>query len=244
MKKHPHTLAIAMLIATIDLLVQSCSVGGAPKMNRWPHQVFPIDKSRTAYIYYSSELDYVWRRTLVLDENGKRYTFDLNKLNLIGDIVSFHDDTIFLMLHTFHEPFSHDTTIVMNCGTLHGEKDYTVMQTVHHHLDGSLLHCPYDGKKMKDYKYLVDRITIDKGEKKTVLWYNMDIIAVIDIDKLHYNDREGSKVFQQCIIDTTPGNRSIYRDDFGVTSEWVTFQPVSDTVIENYFNSLIKQIKQ
>lgn len=240
MKKQPHTLVIAMLTATIWLFVQSCSVGSAPKMNRWPHQVFPIDNTKTAYIFYSSELDYAWGLTLVLDENGKRYTFDLNKLNLIGDIVNFHDDTIFLMLHTLHEPFSHDTTIVMNCGTLHGEKDYTVMQTVHHHLDGAGVHCPYAGEKTKDYKYLVDRITVNKKENKAILWYKMNIITVIDIDKLHYNDRDGCNVFNQCIIDTTPGHRSIYRDDFGVTSEWVTFQPTSDSVIENYFNSLIQ----
>ena len=239
MKKASYTLAIAMLIATIGFLMQSCGVGCSPKMNRWPHQVFPIDNSRTAYIYYSSELDYAWGRTLVLDENGKRYTFDLNKLNHIGDIVSLHDDTIFLMLHTFHEPFSHDATIVMNCGTLHGEKDYIVMQTVHHHLDGAGVHCPYAGEKTNDYKYLVDRITVNE-ENKAVLWYKMNLITVIDIDKLHYNDREGCKVFKQCIIDTTPGNLSIYRNDFGVVSEWVTFQPTSDSVIENYFNSLIK----
>lgn len=240
MKKQPHTLVIAMLTATIWLFVQSCSVGSAPKMNRWPHQVFPIDNTKTAYIFYSSELDYAWGLTLVLDENGKRYTFDLNKLNHIGNIVSLHDDTIFLMLHTFHEPFSHDTTIVMNCGTLHGEKDYIVMQTVLHHLDGSLLDCPYAGEKTQDYKYLVDRITVDKGENKAVLWYNMNIVAAIDIDKLHYDDREGRKVFEQCIIDTIPGHRSMFRDGFGVTSDWVIFQPTSDSVIENYFNSLIQ----
>ena len=240
MKKTPYTLAIAMLLATIGFLMQSCGVGCSPKMNKWPQQVFPIDNSRTAYIYYSSESDYCWKTTLILEEDGRRYKFDLNKLNLIGDLYSFHSDTIFLMLHTFHEPFSHDTTIVMNCGTLHGKRDYTVMQTVHHHLDGAGVHCPYAGEKTKDYKYLVDRITVNKKENKAILWYKMNIITVIDIDKLHYNDRDGCNVFNQCIIDTTLGHRSIYRDDFGVTSEWVTFQPTSDSVIENYFNSLIK----
>lgn len=240
MKKTPYTLAIAMLIASIGLLMQSCGVGCSPKMNKWPHQVFPIDESKTAYIYYSSETDYCWNSTLVLEEDGKRYKFDLSRLRLIGDLYDFHGDTIYMMLHTFHEPYSHDTTIVMNCGTLHGKKDYTVMQTVHHHLDGTLVNCPYAGEKNKDYKYYVDRITVDKEKNKAVLWYKMNIITVIDIDKLHYNDREGCKVFEQCIIDTTPGNRSIYRDDFGVMSEWVTFQPTSDSVIENYFNSLIK----
>lgn len=229
-----------MLIASIGLLMQSCGVGCSPKMNKWPHQVFPIDESKTAYIYYSSETDYCWNSTLVLEEDGKRYKFDLSRLRLIGDLYDFHGDTIYMMLHTFHEPYSHDTTIVMNCGTLHGKKDYTVMQTVHHHLDGTLVNCPYAGEKNKDYKYYVDRITVDKEKNKAVLWYKMNIITVIDIDKLHYNDREGCKVFEQCIIDTTPGNRSIYRDDFGVMSEWVTFQPTSDSVIENYFNSLIK----
>ena len=240
MKKAPDILVIAMIIATIGLLMQSCGVGCSPRMNKWPHQVFPIDNTRTAYIYYSSETDYCWKRTLILEEDGKQYKFDLNKLNHIGDLYSFHDDTLVLMLHTFHEPFSHDTTIVMNCGTLHGKRDYTVMQTVHYHLDGAGGHWPYAGEKTKDYKYLVDRITVNDEGNKAVLWYKMNVITIIDIDKLHYNDREGSKVFKQCIIDTTPGYRSIYRDDFGVTSEWVTFQPVSDTVIENYFNGLKK----
>ena len=241
MNRIVHTTISALLMFAIVFLMQSCIGGCSPRMNKWPHQVFPIDESRTAYIYYSSETDYCWNSTLVLEEDGKRYKFDLSRLRLIGDLYDFHGDTIFMMLHTFHEPYSRDTNIVMNCGTLHGKRDYTLMQTIHYHLDGSGVHCPYAGVETKDYKYMVDRITLDKEGNKAVLWYKMNVIAAIDINKLYYNDREGSTVFNQCIIDTTPGYRSIYRDDFGVMSKWVTFQPTSDTVIEDYFSNLIKQ---
>lgn len=225
-------------VSVVFILMQLCSGCSSPRMNKWPYQVFPIDDSRTAYIYYTSESDYCWRRTLVMDENGKRCKLNLDNLSEIGDIFSFQQDTIFLMLHTFHNRFTGDTTIVKYCGTLHGIRDYTVMQSVHYHLDGSTVHTPYNGEMTKDYRYLVDRITTNK-DNKAVLWYKMNAVAIVDIAQLHYNDRDGRKEFHQCIIDTTPGHQSIYRDNYGVLSRWVTFKPTSDSVMENYFNELM-----